>query len=55
MISVGDVFTLDNSILYEIQTITDDLHIVLDEIMKDNSNQIKYTIIPWSAVLIQKF
>lgn len=50
MISIGDVFTLDNSVLYEIQTITDDLHIVLDRNYQGSTatNQ-TYTIIPWSV------
>ena len=50
MISVGDVFTLDNSILYEIQTITDDLHIVLDRNYEGSTaTEQTYTIIPWSV------
>ena len=50
MISVGDVFTLDNSILYEIQTITDDLHIVLDRNYEGTTaTDQTYTIIPWSV------
>lgn len=50
MISVGDVFTLDNSVLYEIQTITDDLHIVLDRNYEGATETDQtYTIIPWSV------